>query len=152
MGVRLVMMILGICLGAGMTAAQALDKASPKSGAKVLMWDDLADMDYKTGRVPKNLADVDKKVVRIPGFIVPLEDNMKQLTEFLLVPYPQACIHVPPPPPNQMVLVRAPAGKEFKYVPYPVWVEGTLEIGSKGHAFGKSSFGMTAQSVERYRE
>ena len=36
--------------------------------------------------------------IRIPGFIVPLENQRGQVTEFLLVPYFGACIHTPPPP------------------------------------------------------
>src|SRR5262245_46060544 len=38
-------------------------------------------------------------VARVPGYMDPLEDNLEEVTEFLLVPYPGACIHVPPPPP-----------------------------------------------------
>ena len=51
-------------------------------------------------------------MVRIAAFIVPLEDNMQESDEFLLVPYFGACIHTPPPPANQIVLVvpAKPAG------------------------------------------
>src|SRR5947209_3627279 len=49
---------------------------------------------------------LDGKTVSIPGFMVPLEDDLSQVTEFLLVPFAGACIHVPPPPPNQMVFVK----------------------------------------------
>ncbi len=47
--------------------------------------------------------------VQLPGFVLPLDqsDN-KELQAFLLVPYVGACIHVPSPPPNQMVFVEAP--------------------------------------------
>ena len=45
--------------------------------------------------------------VKLPGYVVPLEsDAGGLLSEFLLVPYYGACIHVPPPPSNQIVYVR----------------------------------------------
>ncbi len=44
--------------------------------------------------------------VKIPGFVIPLEGDDKAVTEFLLVPYFGACIHVPPPPPNQIIYVK----------------------------------------------
>ena len=47
----------------------------------------------------------DGKRVKIPGFVVPLEGTAELTTEFLLVPYFGACIHVPPPPSNQIVYV-----------------------------------------------
>jgi uncharacterized protein len=40
----------------------------------------------------------------LPGYVVPLEfDDYGDMTEFLFVPFFGACIHVPPPPPNQVV-------------------------------------------------
>lgn len=50
--------------------------------------------------------------VRIPGYIVPLDYNGKGVKELLLVPYVGACIHVPPPPPNQIILVRSKTAYE----------------------------------------
>lgn len=45
--------------------------------------------------------------VRLPGYVVPLDsDDAGRVREFLFVPYYGACIHVPPPPPNQIVHVR----------------------------------------------
>ena len=48
--------------------------------------------------------------VKIPGFVIPLEGDENTVTEFLLVPYFGACIHVPPPPPNQIIYVKFPQG------------------------------------------
>ena len=50
--------------------------------------------------------ELDGQNVRIPGYLLPLDFDGKKVTEFLLVPYVGACIHVPPPPPNQIVHVR----------------------------------------------
>lgn len=71
--------------------------------------------------------------VRIPGYLLPLEvsrDN--KVTEFLLVPYVGACIHVPPPPPNQIVHIKTAAKKGYKSkgLYEPVWVTGVISIQS----------------------
>ena len=67
--------------------------------------------------------------VRIPGYLLPLEFNGTEVTEFLLVPTVGACIHVPPPPPNQMVHVTFNDGFETQGLYTPVWVEGTMAVG-----------------------
>ncbi len=50
--------------------------------------------------------DLDSKTVSLGGFILPLEFSGTKTTEFLLVPWVGACIHTPPPPPNQIVHVK----------------------------------------------
>lgn len=114
-------------------------------------WRALAELDYITGQAPDSLKSLDEKMVKIPGFMVPLEDNMKAVTTFLLVPSPQACIHVPPPPPNQMVLIEMEASSDTKIQYGPIWVYGTLHLKSKRHAYGESSFQLTGKAVEPYR-
>lgn len=55
---------------------------------------------------PINLALINKRV-KISGFVVPLDRNEDSgLSAFLLVPYYGACIHVPPPPLNQIIYVQ----------------------------------------------
>ncbi|OCH30572.1 hypothetical protein A6E13_05065 [Aliivibrio fischeri] len=66
----------------------------------------------------------DGKKVRMPGFIVPIEFDGIKTTEFLLVPVAGACIHMPPPPANQIVRVSYPEGFTVQNVQYPVWIEG----------------------------
>ncbi|MBY6197737.1 DUF3299 domain-containing protein [Vibrio hangzhouensis] len=69
----------------------------------------------------------DGQNVRIPGFLVPVEFSSPLVaTEFLLVPVAGACIHMPPPPANQIVRVSYPKGYEVETVQYPVWVEGVI--------------------------
>ena len=55
--------------------------------------------------------ELDGQTVRIPGYLLPLELIGDRVNEFLLVPYVGACIHVPPPPLNQIVSVKI-VGKE----------------------------------------
>ena len=55
----------------------------------------------------KTVPALDGHRVTLSGFVVPLEtDDQGRMTEFLFVPFFGACIHVPPPPPNQMVYAR----------------------------------------------
>ena len=44
--------------------------------------------------------------VKISGYVVPLDGTDEAIWEFLLVPFLGACIHVPPPPANQIVYVK----------------------------------------------
>ena len=70
--------------------------------------------------------DLDGTQVRIPGFLLPLEFENDEVTEFLLVPYRGACIHTPPPPPNQIVHVKLESGYKFADMFEPIWAEGLI--------------------------
>jgi len=67
--------------------------------------------------------------VRIPGYLLPLEFSGKRVSEFLLVPWVGACIHTPPPPPNQIVHVTPEKPVEMAGMFVPVWVTGKLTTG-----------------------
>lgn len=120
------------------------------SNATDVDWRMLSELDYITGKAPEKILALNGKFVRIPGFMVPLEDNQKAVVEFLLVPSPQACIHVPAPPPNQMVLVHMEGEKGVEAQFGPIWIYGTLEIGPKRHLYGESSFVMKGIQVKPY--
>jgi hypothetical protein len=102
--------------------------------------------------MPDDLKKHDGAIVRVPGFIIPLEDNEQMVSEFLLVPYPLACIHVPAPPPNQIVHVKMDKGKKVQYDFYePVWAQGRLKIQRTQNMYTDSSFFMTGLIVVPYR-
>jgi hypothetical protein len=124
---------------------------SGSSGAGVEVdWRLLGEMDYVTAKSSSSeLEALNGKKIKIPGFMVPLEDTQKAVTEFLLVPSPQACIHVPPPPPNQMVYVKMRAGGEVAFG--PIWVYGTLNLVTKKSMYGEASFELIGDSIEPYR-
>jgi len=90
--------------------------------------------------------------VRIPGFVVPLESDGKTIREFLLVPYFGACVHVPPPPANQLIHVipdkPIPAGMNMS----PVWVNGVLNVGRVVSEMGSAGYQMRGMKVEVYKE
>lgn len=112
-------------------------------------WRLLGEMDYITGKSSSELQALNGKSVKIPGFMVPLEDDQRSVKEFLLVPSPQACIHVPPPPPNQMVYVRMKRGADA--VMGPIWVYGTLNLVTQKSMYGDASFELVGEGIEPYK-
>ncbi|MDO6749607.1 DUF3299 domain-containing protein, partial [Gilvimarinus sp. 1_MG-2023] len=75
--------------------------------------------------------------VRIPGFIVPINfDDQQRVIEFFLVPFFGACIHVPPPPPNQIVHVEVEDGFVLESIYDPVWLEGVLFLEQNVNGLG----------------
>ncbi|QFT62676.1 DUF3299 domain-containing protein [Roseivivax sp. THAF30] len=65
---------------------------------------DLWNPEYDANGQRLNMA-LDGKRVELPGFVLPFEMTVEGVTNFMLVPYVGACIHTPPPPPNQLVFV-----------------------------------------------
>ncbi len=73
--------------------------------------------------------DYDAKTIRIPGYLLPLDVTEGEVMEFLLVPWVGACIHTPPPPPNQIVYVKLAEPWKVRSQWEPVYVEGTMQSG-----------------------
>ncbi|MBM4259890.1 MAG: DUF3299 domain-containing protein [Deltaproteobacteria bacterium] len=119
----------------------------------MLTWEQLRGLDYQTGKMPADLKKLDGTVVRVPGFVIPLEDSDRTVSEFLLVPFPMACIHVPAPPPNQIVHVKMDKGRKIPFDFYgPVWLQGRLKIQRTENMYTESSYFMTGLLAEPYRE
>lgn len=74
------------------------------------------------------------KAVKIAGYLLPIEFSEKAQKDFLLVPYVGACVHVPPPPPNQLVLVRLSKGMQVKDLYTPVWISGQMKTKKSSQA------------------
>jgi uncharacterized protein len=135
-----------------------LDSATAPSGANdatvyELDWRALAGLDVQTGTPSPYLRQLDGRSVRIPGYIVPLDDFADEVTEFLLVPYFGACIHTPPPPPNQMVHVRVGRGSHGSTSwQEPVWIEGRLQIRAVLSPYGVVAYQMRADKITAYTE
>lgn len=95
--------------------------------------------------------ELDGQEIRLPGFVVPLEyDADQNVTEFFLVPYFGACIHLPPPPPNQIIHVLYPDGLELPSIYEPYTVAGTLSTELTSNATALSAYRMEAASVVPY--
>jgi len=103
---------------------------------------------------------IDGKLIRIPGYVLPLEFSGTKVTEFLLVPWVGACIHTPPPEPNQIVYVKPDKAFDIRRMFDAVWVTGRIAAtGSKrsveivdGSADIDVGYSLRASIVEPYRE
>jgi hypothetical protein len=82
----------------------------------------------RRARAQETNIELDRTTIRLPGYMLPLEFNGTGVTEFLLVPWVGACIHTPPPPPNQIVHVVLDADDAFQSsgLYEPVWIEGEM--------------------------
>lgn len=114
-------------------------------------WRVLAGLDYSNGKATDTLKKLDGKLVRIPGFVVPLDDFQEEGAEFLLVPYYGACVHTPPPPPNQIVMVEMTGKKAIKLNLFDaVWMSGRLKINSVESPYGTVGYQLEGLKVEPY--
>jgi hypothetical protein len=95
---------------------------------------------------------IDNVAVKIPGFVVSLEREGDALTEFLVVPYYGGCIHVPPPPLNQIIHVHSNKPIEGIRTMDAVWISGTLKINTTETMMGEAGYSMLAQNVELYTD
>ncbi|MFT5897400.1 MAG: hypothetical protein ACI97K_000026 [Glaciecola sp.] len=120
---------------------------------------DLGESDEQTKRFEEALKSTrvieafDQQRIRIPGFIVPLESNeQQQVTQFFIVPYFGACLHLPPPPPNQIIYVEYSDGLEVTTLYDPYWFEGTLVIDHTQKELGDSAYTLRLDDAYIYEE
>lgn len=134
-------------------SAGFVQAAYAEETATKMDWRMLRELNYRTGKVTPALKALDGKVVRIPGYMVPLEDEAEIVNEFLLVPYVGACIHTPPPPPNQIVQVKMNNAKKVKMSFWdPIWIEGKLAIQTVKSPYGDVGFQLEGISIEPYKD
>ena len=157
---RILWMILAVC-----TLAAAADKGD---AVRELQWDELLpadepppapafvdhsgmpsfdDFHIPTGVVPE----LNGQMVKIPGFIVPLDLVEGKVSSSLLVPYFGACIHVPPPPPNQIVHIKFAQPIEIGSIWDPVWVTGKLGLERYASDIAEAGYSMEGQGIEKYQ-
>ena len=86
--------------------------------------------------------------VELAGYLLPLAFEGFAVTEFLLVPFVGACIHVPPPPANQIVLVDHAPGIEVRGLFEPVRVAGRLTAEPVSVDLAEVGYRIDAERVE----
>jgi uncharacterized protein len=96
---------------------------------------------------------MDGKNIEIPGFIVPIAFNEEQVvTSFFLVPYFGACLHMPPPPPNQIIYIEIENGFPLEAFYDPVVVSGKLSVVLFEDQIATSAYSMTMDKIRMYYE
>ena len=112
----------------------------------------LLDFDVKTKKniIKPELQKVLGKEVIIKGFMMPLDYEAKEVVEFLFMPYVPGCMHVPPPPANQLVLVKMKKGAKIKPSFYPVEVTGKILV--EANADLESSYKMEGFKIKELKD
>ena len=127
----------------GGDALQDLSDDSEQAG-------DLLEAYREAARSAPVVSELDGQRIRIPGYMVPLEFDHMTISEFLLVPYFGACIHVPPPPANQIVYVKTDASYPTTNVFKPVWVTGVISTQAHLNDVGDAGYSMQAMRIDLY--
>jgi len=130
---------------------------SSSAELEIISWQDLApEYDGSMGLddVPwgeRVRPEMNEKIVRIPGFIVPLDFEQRQsVTRFLLVPYFGACIHEPPPPPNQTIYAEFEPGYNLESFWQPFWIEGKIFVNRVEEDLATALYTLSAEKIELY--
>jgi len=97
---------------------------------------------------------LDNQRIKLAGFIVPLDFDFDTETfnDFLLVPYFGACIHVPPPPSNQIVHISVVNPLKKKWLDNAVWVSGILKTESVSNEYGSAGYSMKNAHIDEFKE
>jgi len=94
--------------------------------------------------------DLDGAYIKMPGFIIPLDVSTNGVSSFVLVPYTGACIHTPPPPPNQLVFVTTQDPWPSDNLWDAVWVIGQMRHETQSTEVAETGYSMTADEMEIY--
>ncbi|PHR51255.1 MAG: hypothetical protein COA47_18155 [Robiginitomaculum sp.] len=90
------------------------------------------------------------QIVRLPGFIVPIEYRWSGVSAFILVPYVGACLHVPPPPANQLVFVTTEIPYKNTGQFEAVNVTGMFGVSSVSTQLAEIGYALSADNIEPY--
>lgn len=126
--------------------------AEDQIGSKVQKAANARDSRYQQAlKSTRVVAKFNNQLVRIPGFVVPLEfDDEQTITQFFLVPYFGACIHMPPPPPNQLIYVSYPEGLKLEALYDPFWITGLLKTSLVENETAISAYAIDVNSIMPY--
>ena len=78
------------------------------------------------------------------------QNEERRVTSFFIVPYFGACLHMPPPPPNQILFVNFSDGIELQHLQQPFWFEGKLEIEISERDIGTSAYTLHIDNYQLY--
>ncbi len=90
------------------------------------------------------------EIVRLPGFIVPIDYSGTGVTAFILVPFVGACVHVPPPPANQLVFVTTEKPYQNSGLFEAVNVIGMFGTASTSTQLADIAYALSADHIEPF--
>ncbi len=91
------------------------------------------------------------QIVELAGYIVPIDYKGTGVVAFILVPYVGACVHVPPPPANQLVMVTTAEPYESKGLFEAVTVTGMFGVSSVSTQLADIGYALSADKIERFK-
>lgn len=122
--------------------------------ASEVTWETLKtlDLDPKTKnlKAPPNLQKIFGKEITIKGFMMPLDYDSKTVVEFLFMPYVPSCMHVPPPPANQLVLVKMKKGISVQPSFFPIELTGKITLDANKDL--ESSYKMEGLKIKELKQ
>lgn len=152
-------------------AGVALPRVVSAKSAKEITWDDLippgvpyseiiaeGEMDERNdiwlpvfdANATKLNPALDGAFIRMPGFIIPIDLTAAGVTSFVLVPYVGACLHTPPPPPNQLVFVTTNTPWPSDNLWDAVWVTGRMQHEIQTNEVAVTGYALEADFMEVY--
>jgi hypothetical protein len=132
----------------GAPTLQQFSDISPEDFKAALL--DIGDMRSMQPGGAAIRTELDGQKIRIAGYMTPVGFGDTNITEFLLVPYVGACIHVPPPPANQIIYVDRVEGVGIERMWEPVWVTGTLRATPVATVLADVGYSLQEATVEPY--
>lgn len=93
---------------------------------------------------------LDGAYIKMPGFVIPIDLSTIGVTSFVLVPYVGACIHTPPPPPNQLVFVTTETPWPSEDLWEAIWVTGKMQHQLQSTEVAETGYSLTADKIEVY--
>lgn len=122
--------------------------------ASEVTWETLKtlDLDPKTKnlKAPPKLQKIFGMEITIKGFMMPLDYDSKTVVEFLFMPYVPSCMHVPPPPSNQLVLVKMKKGISVQPSFFPIELTGKITLDANKDL--ESSYKMEGLKIKELKQ
>ncbi len=104
---------------------------------------------YDANAVKLNEA-LDGAYIRMPGYIIPMSYSGTGVTDFILVPYVGACIHVPPPPANQLVFATTREPWPSNQLWDAVWATGTMRTQLQTTEIAETGYALSVVRMEMF--
>jgi hypothetical protein len=111
-----------------------------------------SDKSYQQALISTNTVNnLDNLLISISGFIVPIDFHEdKSVRHLFLVPYFGACLHFPPPSPNQMIFIRLKPGFSELDITQAYIFEGRLNLDLFEDPLGTSAYTLDPISINKF--